>query len=496
MAFREKINTLLTVFRMNNVTLARGIGVDPSLVSRWRNGDRVPAKPERAARDIAAFLSGAQALPLDLKQLEGITGRHCGSAEETEDSVYKWLLEPESKPVQRFPPPRASELVRVFSGFLSGDSPVPSGPLNLWPHVQKGIPSEHEVFFGNRGRRQAAVNFMHAVQSVSKPGDVYLSGWADASWLEDREEFAELWLRCMQMILQNGHRLHLLSPPILSPVALSSLLRLPLHHLGSCVMYTAPAQDSTIMMVGKGMGAVISYPDTRETTLFFRTLNDSLFFDSMVSRIFESGSPLLTTCGKPREVAERSLLLENGEGNFFSAGGSLGVHNIPADIIYAALEKNLPADEAGRMAELFKKRKEARESSLRRYAWVELLPGSVLDAISLNGSCRIGGSQLALGQDVTLSGASLKRTLDNILDRLRNSHRFHIAVSDEELSGLSILYREGAGALFCPEKPRDALCAAYMGPSPLLEGLSKWFSDKALEKSAAIRRVEAALEGI
>lgn len=493
MAFREKLSALLTVFRMNNVTLARGIGADPSIVSRWRTGDRVPVRLDRAARDISAFLSGAPILPLDLRQLEELAGHPCRSPEETEAAVFGWLTRPGEEPASRRPPPDAAELMRVFSEFFSGGESVPAGPLNLWPHVQKGLPSEHEVFFGNKGRRQAAINFMHAAQSATRPGDVYLSGWADTSWFGDQAEFAELWLRCMRMILQNGHRLRLLTPPMLSPNSLFSLLRLPLYHVGSCEMYTAAAQDSVIMMAGKGMGAVISFPESRETTLFFKTLNDTQFFDNMVSRIFKSGKPLLTTCAGQRELAERILSLENGEGDLFSASGTLGIHHVPREDVRAVLEKSLPPHEAGWRMDVIEKRREAQEFSLRRFNWVELIPGQVLDALSAGGTCRISAAQLMLDRDAVLSGDLLKSTLENILDKLRNRRRFHIAITEEPPLPLSVLYREGSGAIFCPDGPDGAPRAACVGASPVLEGLPKWFSDRSVEKSEAIRRIEAVI---
>ncbi|MDW7661634.1 MAG: hypothetical protein SCL54_09485, partial [Bacillota bacterium] len=41
---QDKLNLLMNFFEISNSKLARAISVDPSLISRWRTGDRVPSK--------------------------------------------------------------------------------------------------------------------------------------------------------------------------------------------------------------------------------------------------------------------------------------------------------------------------------------------------------------------------------------------------------------------------------------------------------------------
>ena len=65
MRFCDKLNLLMQITRISSVALARGTGVDPSLVSRWRSGERNPSKRSHTAEDVGAFLSGAVLLPAD-----------------------------------------------------------------------------------------------------------------------------------------------------------------------------------------------------------------------------------------------------------------------------------------------------------------------------------------------------------------------------------------------------------------------------------------------
>lgn len=496
MPFRDKINTLISLFRINNVTLARGIGADPSLVSRWRTGDRVPAKYDRTLREIAAFLAGAPMLPLDRRQLEELTGRSCEGRDDREAAVYDWLRRDDGAD-SGAPPARAADLTGILAEFLVREQPVSGAPLNLWPHVQKGIPAEHEVFFGNKGRRQAVINFMRNIQAAPRPGDVWLSGWANPAWFDGLEEFGELWLRCLQMLLQNGHHLHLLTPPVASFTDFAALLKLPLHHIGRCTLYTAPEPDAVLLMAGTGAGAVVSYPGGGDITLYFKTQHDSAFYENVLSRAFSRASALFEVCdGEPGPVERSLALAESGEGDFFVSRSSLGVQHIPREAVAALLEGALPPDEARRRMELVERRAQAQEHVLRLHRCVEFIPGPVLDAVALNGACRISGAQLMLDGDAALSGGTLRRTLQNILDLLRHRHRFHIATSDDPPLPLSISYRAQTGALFSSDRVSGRPRFVFMGASPMLPGLEQWFSDRILPRDEAIRRLEDAIAGI
>ena len=84
-----KLKTLMSIYRISNVTLARGVGADPSLVSRWRSGEREPSG--EMLRDIAGFLSGLQMLPHDKTVLSQTVGAPCGEREGTFEALLRWL---------------------------------------------------------------------------------------------------------------------------------------------------------------------------------------------------------------------------------------------------------------------------------------------------------------------------------------------------------------------------------------------------------------------
>lgn len=56
MSFSDRLNTLMLLTGTTNIKLARTLSVDPSLVSRWRNGSRRPANDPEVFSRIALFM--------------------------------------------------------------------------------------------------------------------------------------------------------------------------------------------------------------------------------------------------------------------------------------------------------------------------------------------------------------------------------------------------------------------------------------------------------
>jgi len=56
MDFGKKLSLLMSVLSVSNGALAKALSVDPSLISRWRSGSRIPAKDSGYIEMIASYL--------------------------------------------------------------------------------------------------------------------------------------------------------------------------------------------------------------------------------------------------------------------------------------------------------------------------------------------------------------------------------------------------------------------------------------------------------
>ncbi len=94
--FSHRLDALMRTLQISNVEMSRQAAVDPSYLSRIRNGRRSPADPQGLAQRCAEYIvSHREDRELLRETLEVIGGDERGvrSASELEDLIARWLLE-------------------------------------------------------------------------------------------------------------------------------------------------------------------------------------------------------------------------------------------------------------------------------------------------------------------------------------------------------------------------------------------------------------------
>ena len=96
-SFSRRLDALMRTLQVSNVEMAKRVAVDPSYLSRIRNGRRSPADPQGLAQRCAEFIvSNRQDRDL-LREALGMAGSgedvHVRSKEELQELIVRWLLE-------------------------------------------------------------------------------------------------------------------------------------------------------------------------------------------------------------------------------------------------------------------------------------------------------------------------------------------------------------------------------------------------------------------
>ncbi len=94
--FSRRLDALMRTLQISNVEMARQVAVDPSYLSRIRNGRRSPADPQGLAQRCAEFIvSNRQDRELLNNTLKVIGGdeNHVRSEAQLQDLIARWLLE-------------------------------------------------------------------------------------------------------------------------------------------------------------------------------------------------------------------------------------------------------------------------------------------------------------------------------------------------------------------------------------------------------------------
>ena len=95
-SFSRRLDALMRTLQISNVEMARQVAVDPSYLSRIRNGRRSPADPLGLAQRCAEYIVGHRQDREQLREALGVGGGEetpRRSDEERRDLITRWLLE-------------------------------------------------------------------------------------------------------------------------------------------------------------------------------------------------------------------------------------------------------------------------------------------------------------------------------------------------------------------------------------------------------------------
>lgn len=494
--FADKLQTLMSIYRLNNITLARGIGADASLVSRWRNGERIPKRNSRSYLDIASFLAGRGMLEYDRETLSAMLGVDCSSREGTKTALLAWLQgKAVVRPLNLSPeePAPVSEIFEQLAGVFSDEARAPSSPVNLYARAQGGKYSNHERFDEMSGLRQAVVNFFHAVMQCKTPGDVYLMPPADSKWLWEDEGFEKLYINSLRAVIQAGHSIHMLHPvPHGSSLAPLVSIYMPLYTTGRFFSYGRISADASepAVFVLQGYAAVVSYfSQEQTTTLYFKNDQDIIPFAHIVHSQMKNSSPLAAACPReaPLALAERLIQLEDKPGPLYTLRNTFDPIFLPEKQLYTLLSEQLGAEKTDARLNMLARRRETLTRHLEEQPWIILLPYSVIDAIQINGTCRLSGIELLTPKDATLDGDALRDYLEELL---RSMERFPLlrVVFADDCPMINLTAKEGIGAIFMADSAGAEPSAICVGDLTLCEMLVRWFTARERDLSDSGRR--------
>ena len=94
--FSRRLDALMRTLQVSNVEMAKEVAVDPSYLSRIRNGRRSPADPQGLAQRCAEFVVSHRQdreLLRDTLEVIGSDEHRTLSDAELEDLIARWLLE-------------------------------------------------------------------------------------------------------------------------------------------------------------------------------------------------------------------------------------------------------------------------------------------------------------------------------------------------------------------------------------------------------------------
>lgn len=209
MPFSKKLERVLKTLKITNKELAEAIGVDASLVSRWRTGNRklLPGNPY--LRKISAFVAQKaqqDAQRIAILQLMGanLNLTHA-SDKEIADLVEDWISCVKEGD---------ASAGLVISSFLHHIDTTPvrysNGHLVSLGEIRRGDLRQTEVFHGREGMQRAVLKLLTSLLEVKEGKNVLAFSDQSLDWLIKDQDYLVQWTALMDQCVRKGHTLQII----------------------------------------------------------------------------------------------------------------------------------------------------------------------------------------------------------------------------------------------------------------------------------------------
>jgi hypothetical protein len=280
---------------------------------------------------------------------------------------------------------------------------------------------------------------------------------------------------------------------------------MPLYTTGRFFSYGRASTETSApaLFVLMGQAAIVSYYAAEQTnTLFFKNQKDIIPFVNMIHSQLESCSPLAAACNKdaPLALAQRLIQLEDKPGALFCVKNTLDPIFLPETHVYTLLSQVLPPGKVSAHLDMLARRRESLLYNLEAYPWTIILPTGVIDAIEINGTCRLSGIELLTPRDVTLSGEGLRAYLTELV-RISEIYPLLRIVFIDDCPEINLTAKEGAGSIFMADSVEMEPSAVFVGDLTLCEALTRWFTARVRDLTdrqcrEAMEQIKNALENL
>ena len=267
MYFKDKLVFLMKITQTSNKELAKGISVDPSLVSLMRSGKRKqPRNPERIKHISMFFASHCKADYQRNALAEMLEQSSIRSPMPTEDlagRIEEWLLGNED----------------IIDQLAESFDPIPIKPSEMDAgSAMPIVENETKFFYVEEGRREVMVLMMQVLLSLDQPSPILVISDDNLEWLLSDYMLTKQLQNNLMELIKRGFVFHQVMPAINYLNRYSEALRfwLPLYSTGKMKVYYYPRlrdnlyRRSTIIIPGRCIqtSSTIGLKSNSNITLF------------------------------------------------------------------------------------------------------------------------------------------------------------------------------------------------------------------------------------
>ncbi|MDC7245252.1 MAG: hypothetical protein PQJ47_04990 [Sphaerochaetaceae bacterium] len=244
MNFGEKLELLMNMTNTTNNEIASRLDIDPSLVSRFRTGKRVPSAASGYREQIASFIASKATEDYQKAALMELTDTIWDENEDECEfltSIITSYLEDSSFITQRE--------ISHFLSTVGSYSKIPGHPVPVeQPETVSGEVIAHELYKGHDGLRAAVITFLSTALQMQGHVTLRLFSEEEISWITEDLTFARLWTNLLTACIHKGIRIEIIHTLQRSSTELNTALArwFPFYLSGMITSYYMPIRYEKI----------------------------------------------------------------------------------------------------------------------------------------------------------------------------------------------------------------------------------------------------------
>ncbi len=241
--FGQRFSAILDLAEFSNVRFGKLLSIDPSYISRFRNGLRTPVSNSKLTEKICRVLYSRfkdQKRLSNLARLMNISPENLHNDTDWEKELYSWLFLSDDSTVSSF-------VVGMVDQIGSFSADIIKPPLSFETVVDKrALGDNQSLYHGITGLQTAVLRFLGNVIE-RKEKDLYLFSDQNIDWIIADKAFQQKWMSLMIQCVTSGVKIHIIHNIERNLTEIGEAIRswLPLYPSGQIESFYLDGQKNT-----------------------------------------------------------------------------------------------------------------------------------------------------------------------------------------------------------------------------------------------------------
>jgi hypothetical protein len=469
MFFHEKYAYLYRLLNVNHKQVAKQCGYDVSLLSRWKNGNRLPSHKNGQYRELAKFFIGAIKTQAQRDEINMIIAGHRVIAPHLTldvDVFEDWLMVSNTKPeisLMNYSL-NSDTLTQLRSIISSNDAMIQDSNVQLDTQTRTDV----YIYKSNHGKRDAVLYFLNTALELQEPSDIYVFSDEDQGWWMEDESFPTMWMTYLKGIALKGHRMNVIflttRPSEQYIRALNTWLPLMLiGHVNAFYFpnYATHSVKSTTFII-KDTLAYVSLSSQLSDVEKIGYLHFDLPSIQMQTALFlgrmAACQSLVTTYSIETQLALLDRMMQVEPADY--ALKSFHQHPSPYFLPLSVFERyafTLPLEMGNRYLSIVRKYLKARENIVPTLDVFEVIPYKSMKDLIEDPNHMLFNSRFFANRYMKLTISEIKEFLNNAIEIITSVKNYKMAflyrTQAQKDMNVNIAVRQHSGALMTPIKP-------------------------------------------